>query len=190
MTSLPPFQLNVATPVSEMSTRAGPTVAPLVLRLDDDNPATSRRPGSFNYDRETGLYPFIWDSLTEFDAWRREEELANSIELIVSCVQKGDRLWMRRQYYVCSREWSGGKPKYERKCPDRLGKDSKKTGCQCKIVVKHYPHTPIILGRYERDHDHDIGLANVAYLRISRACREQIRFKLEKKIDPREIVRE
>jgi hypothetical protein len=182
--------LNFPTPVSEMSTWAGPDVAPLILCLDDSDPATSRRPGSFNHDRETGLYPLIWGSLAEFDTWRQEEELANSIELIVACVEKGNKLWSLRRYYVCSREWSGGKPKYERKCPDRLSKDSKKTGCQCKITIKRYPHTPTILGRYERDHDHDIGLANIAYLRISHASREQIRIMLEKKIDPREIVRE
>ena len=39
------------------------------------------------------------------------------------------------------------------------------------------------------EHDHEIGLANIAYTRMSRVVREKINYKLSQKIDPREIVR-
>jgi FAR1 DNA-binding domain len=188
MTTLPPFQLDIAPPISEVSTRAGPSLTVLCLA---DDPATSRRLGSFNHDRETGLYPHEWGSLAEFDAWRQEEEIVYSIEFVVSRVAHGNKLWTSRRHYACSRGWSGGRYKYEKKHPDQLRKKgSKKTGCQCKIVIKQYPHTQIILGRYEQDHNHQLGLANVTYTRTSHASQEQIRTMLEKKVDPREIVRD
>jgi hypothetical protein len=48
----------------------------------------------------------------------------------------------------------------------------------------------IVLGQYEEDHDHDLGLANICFTHLSHASWEQIRIDLEMKIDPREIVRD
>jgi hypothetical protein len=193
MTTLPRFRMKVAPRAPEApEMTAGPSAPPAVLRLDlrADDPATSRKPGSFNYDRDSGQYPLEWANITEFDAWRRTEELANSIELIGSTVAHGGPLWSKRRFYVCSRQLSGGKSKYQKKHPERFTKiGSKKTGCDCKVVIKHYPHTPIILGRYEDEHNHEVGLANIAYMRMSQAARVQIRNMLEMKIDPKEIVR-
>jgi hypothetical protein len=56
----------------------------------EEMPATSRRKGSFNYDRRgKGGYMMEWSNIDEFDAWRRSEELANSIELIASSTVHG-----------------------------------------------------------------------------------------------------
>ena len=38
------------------------------------------------------------------------------------------------------------------------------------------------------EHDHEIGLANIAYTWMSQVAREKIKYKLSQKIDPREIV--
>ena len=59
-----------------------------VQRLDllVEDPATLRRPGNFNYDRESGKDPHEWANVAEFDAWRRAEELAYSVELIAATV--------------------------------------------------------------------------------------------------------
>jgi hypothetical protein len=191
MTTLPHFRLSIAPPAPEMST--GPIAPPTQSRLDlrTVDPATSRRAGSFNYDREHG-FPLEWSNLAEFHAWRREEELAYSIELIGSTVRDGKKnpLWMKKRLFVCSRQPSGGKSKYQKKFPDRQRKiESKKSGCHCKIWIKLYYHTPIVLGRYETEHDHEIGLANIAYTRMSRGARDQIKNMLMQKVDPREIVR-
>ena len=201
MTTLPHFRMKVARPTPEMpEMTTGPSAPPAVLcldlRADDvraaraDDPATSRKPGSFNYDRESGKFPHQWASMADFDEWRRTEELASSIELIASTVVRGKGLWTKRCRYICSRQLSGGKNKYEKKCPERHANyDSKKTGCACKIVIKLYPHTPVVLGRYEKEHSHEVGTANLAYVRVSQAARLRIREMLESKVDPREIVR-
>jgi len=47
-------------------------------------PATSRRRGGFDYDREWGLYPLAWDDLADFKAWHQEEELAYTIKILSS----------------------------------------------------------------------------------------------------------
>jgi hypothetical protein len=196
MSVLPRFRLKVAPPAPELNeTPTGPSAPFTVLSLDlrDEDPAgdpsTSRRPGSFLYDRESGKYPYEWPNMTDFDAWRRTEELANSIELIASSVAHGKSLWTQRRYYVCSRQLSGGKGSYQKKNEDWHTKfQTKKTGCDCKIVIKSYPHTPTILGRYESKHNHDLGLANIVYVRMSQAARRKIRDMLERKVDPREIV--
>jgi hypothetical protein len=154
--------------------------------------ATSKRRGGVDFDRERGQYPLEWDDLADFEAWRREEELAYTIEIISSSTYHGGprSLWLRRRVFVCGREYPGGKPKYERKDPKRKQNiPSKKTGCHFRLVIKHYPNTPVILGHIERDHDHEMGLPNLIHTRISRGTRERIKGMLRQKIDPREIVR-
>jgi len=154
-----------------------------------ETPANSTKKGSFHYDWVRSGYPMEWAGPAEFEAWHREEELAYSIELIASSTLHGENLWTLKRVYVCSHQLSGGRSKYERKFPDRQRKiGSKKTGCRCRIVVKYYPHTSAILGRYASEHDHEIGLANIAYTRMSRVAREEIKYKLALKIDPRKIV--
>jgi FAR1 DNA-binding domain len=102
----------------------------------------------------------------------------------------GNTLWTEKRYYVCSRGLSGGASKYQKKHPERQRKiESKKTGCRCKLLIKLYPHTSTILGRYQDEHNHEVGIANIAYMRMSHAARERIKSMLEQKIDPREIVR-
>jgi hypothetical protein len=189
MTTLPTYRVKVAPFAPEMAT--GPSAPPTVLCLDFNDPATSRQPSSFLNDVETGRFPYEWGNLAEFDMWRRTEELAYSIELISKEVQKGTNgLWTLKRDYVCSRGYSGGRSKYQKKEPDRQQKiGSKKTGCHCKLVIKLYPHTPIVRGRYENDHNHEIGLANIAFTRMSPIARERINNMLQQKVDPREIVR-
>jgi hypothetical protein len=127
-------------------------------------------------------------NLAEFDSWRRQEELAYSIELIISQTLVG-RLYTQKRTYICSCQQTGGERNYQKKFPDRKRKiESKKTGCSCHIMIKLYPHTSTILGRYEADHDHEIGLANIAYTRISRPARERIHTMLTQKMDRKEIV--
>jgi hypothetical protein len=119
MTALPPFQLNVMSPTSEMTT--GPTSQPagIVLCLDDlctQDPATSWKPESFNYDCENSHFPHEWSNMAEFEVWRWEEELAYSIEFIAAHVVRGDGLWTLRCHYVCSCQLSGGKVPYQKNC--------------------------------------------------------------------------
>jgi FAR1 DNA-binding domain len=147
----------------------GPSAPPTMMCLDlgGNDPATSRQPGSFLYDKEQGDYVHKWSSQAEFDKWRQDEGLAYSIELIMSTVVLGNSLWMEKRHYVCSCEHSGGASKYQKKHPEHQCKnESKKTNCHCKIIIKSYPHTSTILGHYQDEHNHEVGLANITYMRM------------------------
>jgi hypothetical protein len=130
-----------------------------------------------------------WEDLSTFYAWRREEELTHSIELIASSSVSGGRLWLQKRVYVCARQLSGGPSKYQKKYSRFRKIGSKKTGCRCRVVIKRYHHTPLVLGRYVDKHDHDLGLGNIAYMRLSRAARETARALLVQQVDRRAIVR-
>jgi hypothetical protein len=154
-----------------------------------DIPATSCKVGSFIHDQEHGIYPLQWEDLSSFHAWRREEELSHSIELIASSTVSGGRLWLQKRVYVCARQLSGGPNKYKKKFSRFRKIGTKKTGCRCRIVIKRYHHTPTILGRYVNVHDHDLGLGNIAYMRLSRGARETVKAMLVQQVDRRAIVR-
>jgi hypothetical protein len=154
-----------------------------------DTPATSREVGSFTHDRESGIYSLQWESMSEFHVWRQAEERAHSIELIASSTVSGGRLWLQKRVYVCARQLSGGPNKYKKKYNRFRKIGTKKTGCRCRVIIKRYHHTPIVLGRYFNAHDHDLGLGNVAYMRLSRAARETINSMLIQQVDRRVIVR-
>jgi hypothetical protein len=221
MTTIPRFRMQVAPPPEAPPTLGsdGPNVAavPLESCLDlglsagnvpeesapetvldrtempSETPANSRKMGSFTYDREKGGYVQEWESLDDFYAWRRQEEQAFSIELILSRTSRptgnSPPLFTQKREYRCSRQHTRGVSKYEKKHPDRAQKiESKKTGCRCQIFIKLYPHTGIVLGRYDADHDHELGSANIAYTRMSHAAREKINSMLEQKMEQKEIV--
>jgi hypothetical protein len=110
-------------------------------------PATSIKKGSFNYDCEKGGFPMRWANIAEFDTWHWTEELAYSIEFITAQVTNGKALYLEKCDYVCSHQASGGKVPYQKKHPDQQCKiGSKKSGCTCQIMIKHYHHTKMILG--------------------------------------------
>jgi hypothetical protein len=158
--------------------------------LDSANiPATSRKVGSFIHDQEHGIYPLQWEDMSSFHAWRREEELTHSIELIASSTVSGGPLWLQKRIYVCARQLSGSPNKYNKIFSHRFRKiGTKKTGCRCRIIIKHYHHTPAIFGRYVNVHDHDLGLGNIAYMRLSRAAWETVKAMLIQQVDRRAIV--
>jgi hypothetical protein len=151
--------------------------------------ATSRSKGSFNWDREKGGFNLEWSNLIEFEVWRLAEELAYSIEFVKSESRTGGILWSRKTRYVCGRQETGGDRGYEKKHPERERKIGiRKTGCGCHIILKEYPHTSTVLGRYVPEHDHETGTRNIAYTRLSAATRERIKTMLTQKIARREIV--
>jgi FAR1 DNA-binding domain len=147
-----------------------------------------KKQGSFDYDREKGGFVHEWTSLAEFDAWRRQEELTNSIELLVSKTRSGKE-YKEKRVYVCSREPTGGEKPYPKKHPERIRKrESKKTGCRCQITIKIYYDTSTVLGKYDADHDHEVGAENVACMWMSHAARNKIYQMLTQQMDPKEIV--
>ncbi len=118
------------------------------------------------------------------------EERACSIEFIASSTRERAGVHCSQwKLYVCGRQESGGDRGYEKKHPERERKIGiRKTGCGCHIIIKEYPHTSTVLGRYIAEYDHEIGAANIAYTRLSGSTQERIKTMLSHKIDPREIV--
>jgi hypothetical protein len=111
MTMLLCFHLKIAPRAPEMPEAiAGPSVPPTVQHLDlrMQDPATLRRPGSFNYDRESSKYPHEWANMAEFDMWQCAKELAYSIKLIAATVAHRKMLWTQWQHHKCSHEPSRG----------------------------------------------------------------------------------
>ena len=152
-------------------------------------PTTSTKKGSFNYDCKKGDFPMRWANITEFDAWRQTEELTYSIEFITMQVTNGKVLYLEKCNYVCSCQASGGEVPYQKKHPDwqcKIG--SKKSGCACQIMIKHYHHTEMILGQYAEEHDHELGVKNIAYTQLLQEAQDQIRSMLHQRVDPQEIV--
>jgi hypothetical protein len=211
---LPRFRLSIAPAPVAVAAELSTQTAPLQLCLDlgigcqasgpreapaehgdthppdsADTPATSRKVGSFIYDKERGIYPLQWEDLSSFHAWRREEELAHSVELIASSTVSGGCLWLQKRIFVCARQLSGGPNKYKKKFSRFRKIGTKKTGCRCRIIIKRYHHTPTVLGRYVNVHDHDLGLGNIAYMRLSRGARETVKAMLIQQVDRRAIVR-
>jgi len=58
-----------------------------------ETPTNSTRSRSFYYDWVCGRYLMEWAGPAEFEAWRWEEELTYSIELILSKTVHGGGLW-------------------------------------------------------------------------------------------------
>jgi len=115
-----------------------------------------------------GILPLEWLNLAAFDVWHQNEELAHSIELIKSTIARGGQVWTLRHIFMCSCEDGRRGSKYVKKHLERKQKiPSKKMGCPCNIVIKCYLDTERILGRYKRDHDHPIGIANVPFTCLS-----------------------
>ena len=99
----------------EESGPMGPVAPPTALCLDLGLP--QKKQGSFDYDQENGGFDHEWTSLAEFDAWRRQEEIAYAIEFILSRTTKGKEFKQKR-VYRCSREPSGGDKPYDKIHPE------------------------------------------------------------------------
>jgi len=154
------------------------------------DPATSQKKGSFFSDWK-GIYKMEWPNVAEFDVWRREVEIANSIEFRRSTVKQGRTgLWICSRLFVCGRRETGGSgDKYQKLNPDRKVIESKKIKCPCRFIIKQYPHTKIILGRYlNLTHNHPLGKENIRHTNISHDTRECVKTLLEQKVDCWEIV--
>ena len=174
-------------PVELLSPMVAAVQVPQVETID---PATSKRYGSITHDRENQRPTHEWNSLEEFRAWRIIEELDRGIELLLSSTRRSDGpLWHENRTYSCSRQGTGGKSRYVRKCMDRIRKlPSKRTGCRCRVRIKTYHHVSTVLGWYEFEHDHAIGVANLMYTRLRDSTRRYVLNLLRMDLSPKEVV--
>jgi len=180
---MPTFEIPAGPPVSE-NTR----VAKREARPED--PATTTQRGSITYDRTKGGMTCEWDNNTTFLAWHAMEERKKGIELIASELKHSSSLiWQERRVFRCLREHSGGKWDYECTTQSDRKVKSKKTGCQCCLIIKKYPHTEKILGKYNEEHDHMIGDPNLQFTKLSAETKKLVMNMVHLGIDANIIIR-
>ncbi|KAJ7150786.1 hypothetical protein C8R46DRAFT_1305589, partial [Mycena filopes] len=123
--------------------------------------------------------------------WLREEEKKLTIQFSSKEARpnkaKKDHQWLVKHIYVCARQGSGGKSKYVQKHRDRVRNIPARRaedGCTCRLTVKTYPGTSVLLGLYLPDHSHPIGRENMVYTRISAETRAEIERLLREGMRP------
>ena len=151
---------------------------------------TSLRQGSLAYDHEKGGMTLEWANDEKFQEWLAAEESDNAIELIVSNTKYSadSQLWRERRVLRCSREFTGGKVNYQKKTQWERKILSKKTGCQCCLIIKLYLETESILGKYEQQHNHPVGNDNLRFTRLSGKIRNLVMDMVYTGIDSQVIV--
>ena len=187
MTTLTPFHLSIASSGSPEST--GPALPDRHMVLDFSGKGSlGLGRGGIDSDRESGNFTQIWTGLADFEGWRQKQQTIHSIELLPAKTLRGvNYLWKR--VYKCGREGTGGKSHYQKKNPEQFRKlGSKRSGCTCQVIVKAYPGTDILLGKYIEEHDHPLGIDNLIYTRVSENAKEKIRELCELGVKPRRIV--
>jgi hypothetical protein len=163
-------------------------------RQNPVDPVTSRQRGSITWDREHG-FDLEWDSPEDFHKWRESEQRAHGVELRVCHTRRPQgsaksAVFSGSQLFVCARQGTGGIKEYKRKTKRESHQDSKRIdgGCPCRVLIKIYPHTRTILGRYTPDHSHPTGKDNLRYVRIRIPTVEQIMGLIRLGLSDREIV--
>ena len=164
------------------------------LQIDVSNESLALQ--EYTQDVAKGKYNISWDSLGDMLSWLQKEQESKIIELRLKWRRKnkslaGNRAWHEKHYYVCAREGTGGEKGYEKKHPEWGRKvPVKRSGCACRLIVKIYPHTPCVLGKYNSEHSHPIGYENARYTQLSKDTRIRIAEMIRMGISHAKIVRD
>ena len=146
--------------------------------------------GSFQHDIASGKFNMQWLSMYDFEIWMQNEQKSKSIELkLHDSYPSKQNSFLLRQRFVCGRNGTGGTKIYERKHPEWKRKIGKKVvGCPCSLIVKTYPDTTCVLGKYTDEHTHMLGQANLKFTHLSTAVRAQIAELLRRGVEAQHIV--
>jgi hypothetical protein len=150
----------------------------------------STPPGSFDADSNSNEFNLGWDTIREFDVWFANEQLAKCFDFCLVQTLTGLPQFEKKLRYICSRHGTGGIKEYTKQFPERERKiPGKHTSCQCALVVKHYPNTHRILGKYSATHNHPLSQENLPFTRIPKATREFIAGHLRDRMSADAVVR-
>ncbi|KAJ7202556.1 hypothetical protein GGX14DRAFT_330437, partial [Mycena pura] len=142
---------------------------------EPEQPPATPAIGSFEYDLASSKYQHRWDNWVKFQEWLLQEQQQQCIELRLVNTYRRMPAYERKCRYVCSRAGTGGIKPYTRRHPEwnqKLG--SKRTGCECSLLVKEYPGISTVLGHYSNAHNHQIGNENLPYTQIPKETKEYI----------------
>jgi hypothetical protein len=153
-------------------------------------PTRQRDLHGFDQEWKKGKYSLCWESWSDFDAWRCQEQQSKSIEFVRKNVRSaGPGIgWKQRHEYVCGRQGAGGEDNYVPKCDRKRNLEPKRIKCPCRLLVKTYPDTTKILGKYIQEHSHPIGRENVKFTRLSLGTKARIIEMLQMGVDSHRIV--
>lgn len=152
-------------------------------------PRNVSRPGSFEHNSKLAEFNMKWSSIEEFTAWLQREEHNKCIELKINTKKfSDDGNFVEKHRYVCSRQGTGGIKQVARKTEQKYNIESKHTGCTCVLIIKLYPDTLIVLGKYTDSHSHPTGNGNLKFTRLSEATKRNIANMLEMCIETTHIV--
>ncbi|KAJ7322987.1 hypothetical protein DFH08DRAFT_638457, partial [Mycena albidolilacea] len=126
---------------------------------------------------------------TDFKTWLTNEQRRNTIELQLVHTVTGLPQFSCKHCFVCSRHGTGGVKVIEKKLPERARKiPSKLTSCQCSLVVKQYPNTTKLLGKYHDEHNHPLNATNLPFTWIQKETREFIAGRLHDRMSADAVV--
>nr|GAT51335.1 predicted protein [Mycena chlorophos] len=136
----------------------------------------------FLYDREQGGYSLEFNTEAHFEGWLFEQRRTRAVEFrrrrIEHCkMPDGQRAWLTRTTYTCTRDGDSRVDEYERTKPERKTKAFKKElsdGCSALVTMKTYPDTRRVLVKHRDEHSHPLGVENVPYMTLSKQRREEI----------------
>ncbi|KAJ7673541.1 hypothetical protein B0H17DRAFT_1140875 [Mycena rosella] len=144
-------------------------------------PTPAPAPGSFQHNLASGNYQQQWTSWQELQKWLCDEQAAKAIELCLVNTNTKSSLYTAG---------TGGEKEYVKAHPEWNRKHGpKQTACKCNLVVKEYPGTFTILGKYCDTHDHLLGDTNLPYTQIPKETREYIAGLLRLWVAPDHILK-
>lgn len=162
----------------------------LKIATSEPLPEDSSSPyyGAYAKDIAKGTFSLQWDSTKDMLMWLQKEQSEKLIEL-----QRKSTNHIPDQstkvYYVCACRGTGGIKEYTKKHPLWEWKvELKRDGCPCSLVVKSYPETPKLLGKYHQEHSYPTGNTNVRYTSLSKNTHMQISEMLHMGISHANIV--
>lgn len=187
---MPTFEIAIRPPIAE-NLRTYWT--PGADRHLAEDPATTLRYRSITHDRKCGKMSSKWKNEQSFLEWLAAKESKHSIELIVSNVAHSDLLlWQERRILRCSHKYTGGRLNWNSGMPAPEEQNrkflSKKTGCQCPLMLKFYWYTEVIFGNYESEHNHLLGDENLRFMWLTDRTKDLAMVMVSMGIDANMIV--
>ncbi|KAJ6554775.1 hypothetical protein B0H19DRAFT_1263077 [Mycena capillaripes] len=136
--------------------------------------------GSYKRNLADGDSTLKWNCLAEMQFWMRNEERTHTIQFFMKeprySKNKKDHYWLVKHIYVCVCQKSMYVPKHDR--TRDIPAWRAEAGYPCRLTVKTYPDTTMVLGRYA--HSHPVGDDNVLYTCIPVHIRAKLKSSCKK----------